>query len=40
VPLLVSVAPFSMTSLVRIGVDSTMLIFTLPLLVLTAILFA
>jgi putative ABC transport system permease protein len=40
VPLLVSVAPFSMTSLARIGVDSTVLIFTLVLSVMTAILFA
>jgi hypothetical protein len=37
---LVSIAPFSMTSISRIGVDSTVLIFTLLLSSSTAILFA
>lgn len=40
VPLLVSLAPVTMTSLAHIDVDSTVLIFTLLLSVLTAILFA
>ena len=40
VPLLVSLAPIAMTSLARIEVDSTVLIFTLLLSLPTAILFA
>ena len=40
VPLLVSLAPFAMTSLADIDVDGTVLIFTLLLSLATAMLFA